>query len=202
MSPKWLSDIMHPPSSIPPKAKVELNSQENHYSLGDQVKGFVKITSDEEFEVNQAFVRLYCYESIRKSRTIGNQYGTQQTEYWDSAVICDTSCKLFEHARMPLGFSGSYKYALSISPAAKETLYSIDHYVKWLLYAILVANGRPNISTANYEIQVAKTQINQSSPTIMKEVTREVVLIPCSYCSGLMPQTSIFCPNCGARRKG
>src|SRR5208283_1638884 len=202
MSPKWLSDIMHPPSSIPPKAKVELNSQETHYSLGDQVKGFVKITSDEEFEVSQAFIRLYCYESIKKSRTIGNQYGMQQTEYWDSAVICDTSCKLFEHARMPQRFSGSYKYALAISPAAKETLYSIDHYVKWLLYAILVANGRPNISTANYEIQVAKMQINQSSPTIMKEVTREVVLIPCAYCSGLMPQTSIFCPNCGARRKG
>jgi hypothetical protein len=38
--------------------------------------------------------------------------------------------------------------------------------------------------------------------TIMKEVTREVVLLPCTYCGGLMPQTSVFCPNCGARRKG
>jgi hypothetical protein len=32
-------------------------------------------------------------------------------------------------------------------------------------------------------------------------ITREVVLIPCQYCGGLMPQTAIFCPNCGARRK-
>jgi MFS family permease len=32
-------------------------------------------------------------------------------------------------------------------------------------------------------------------------VTREVVMIPCSYCGNLMPQTSTFCPNCGARRK-
>jgi MFS family permease len=32
-------------------------------------------------------------------------------------------------------------------------------------------------------------------------VTREVVMIPCAYCGSLMPQTSIFCPNCGAKRR-
>jgi hypothetical protein len=38
---------------------------------------------------------------------------------------------------------------------------------------------------------------------IQKEtITKEVVMIPCKYCSGLMPQTSVFCPNCGAQRKG
>lgn len=34
-----------------------------------------------------------------------------------------------------------------------------------------------------------------------KEVIKEVVMITCSYCGGLMPQTSVFCPNCGAGRK-
>jgi len=44
----------------------------------------------------------------------------------------------------------------------------------------------------------------ESKATIIreKEIVREVVLIPCAYCGGLMPQTSTFCPNCGARRKG
>jgi len=40
--------------------------------------------------------------------------------------------------------------------------------------------------------------------SIVKErevVTREVVMIPCAYCGNLMPQTSIFCPNCGAKRR-
>jgi hypothetical protein len=38
---------------------------------------------------------------------------------------------------------------------------------------------------------------------VTKEViTKEVVMIPCEYCKTLMPQTSVFCPNCGARRKG
>ena len=32
-------------------------------------------------------------------------------------------------------------------------------------------------------------------------IIREVVMIPCQYCGGLMDQTATFCSNCGARRK-
>jgi len=32
------------------------------------------------------------------------------------------------------------------------------------------------------------------------EVAREIVMIPCKYCSALFPQTATFCPNCGAKR--
>lgn len=39
-----------------------------------------------------------------------------------------------------------------------------------------------------------------ASPT-REVITREVVMISCPYCNGLMPQTSVFCPNCGASRK-
>jgi hypothetical protein len=31
-------------------------------------------------------------------------------------------------------------------------------------------------------------------------IIKEIVMIPCKYCGGLMPQASVFCPNCGARR--
>jgi len=34
-----------------------------------------------------------------------------------------------------------------------------------------------------------------------KEVIHEIVLVPCAYCGSLFPQTSIACPNCGAKRK-
>ena len=41
-----------------------------------------------------------------------------------------------------------------------------------------------------------------TQPVIQKEViTREVVMIPCQYCGGLMLQTATFCSNCGAKRK-
>jgi len=43
----------------------------------------------------------------------------------------------------------------------------------------------------------------QTPTTIIKEreVIKEVVMVPCRYCGGLMPQASLFCPNCGAGRK-
>ena len=34
-----------------------------------------------------------------------------------------------------------------------------------------------------------------------KVIVKEVVMLPCQYCGSLMPQTSLFCPHCGARRK-
>jgi len=41
------------------------------------------------------------------------------------------------------------------------------------------------------------------TPTVIREreVIKEIVMVPCQYCGSLMPQTSIFCPHCGARRK-
>lgn len=43
----------------------------------------------------------------------------------------------------------------------------------------------------------------QKSPvTKEREVIKEtVVMVPCAYCGGLMPNTSIFCPHCGAKRR-
>lgn len=168
----------------------------------EQISGAVKITSEEEFLVNQAVVYLSCNENIKKTRVQGTQYGTFQSEYWDSGVIYTNSCKLFGSALIPQGFAATYPYTLAISGAARETIYSVDHYVKWFLKATLeAANGRQNIETITYEIQIARPQISQAAPAVIKEVEREVVLIPCAYCSSLMPQTAIFCPNCGARRK-
>jgi hypothetical protein len=40
------------------------------------------------------------------------------------------------------------------------------------------------------------------STQMVKETLREVVLIPCSHCKSLMPQTLTVCPNCGANRRG
>ena len=78
-------------------------------------------------------------------------------------------------------------------------LYSIDHYVKWLLNAVLQVKG-PNILTRNYEIRVEKPVVDPAAH-VVKKVEREIVLVPCGYCGSLMPQAAILCPNCGARKK-
>ncbi len=35
---------------------------------------------------------------------------------------------------------------------------------------------------------------------VIREVVREVVMIPCKYCGALFPQAATFCPHCGAKR--
>ena len=50
-------------------------------------------------------------------------------------------------------------------------------------------------------LRQAEKIIKQESPVYQKEiVTKEVVMIPCAYCRSLIPQTSTFCPTCGAKR--
>lgn len=39
------------------------------------------------------------------------------------------------------------------------------------------------------------------APVVKETIMKEVVLIPRKYCGALMPQTSTFCPNSGARRE-
>lgn len=55
------------------------------------------------------------------------------------------------------------------------------------------------------QVQNARATAANTSVTtavVQKEViTREVVMIPCEYCGGLMIQTATFCPNCGAKRR-
>jgi len=53
------------------------------------------------------------------------------------------------------------------------------------------------------QVEKLKETIPVGPPVVQKEViTKEVVMMPCGYCKSLMPQTSVFCPSCGARRTG
>ena len=161
MSPKW--SIFAPSlSSIQPKVKLELSTEKARYSLGEQVKGQIKIASEEQLEVNQLVVQLKCDENIKKMRMVGNQYSTYQTEYWDGACIYNAVCRVLQLSLLPVGFSGVYPFSLDVSSAAKETLYSIDHNVRWHLFGVMETKGRPNTVTPVYEVQITRPQASQT----------------------------------------
>ena len=52
-----------------------------------------------------------------------------------------------------------------------------------------------------YQIALAQLRKSASEETAHKEITREIVMIPCQYCGSLMPQTALSCKTCGAGRK-
>ena len=67
-------------------------------------------------------------------------------------------------------------------------------------YILAVQTGTFLVRSKLIEDTIPPPQIQQVKE-VKETITKEVVLIPCEYCKGLMPQTAIFCPNCGARRK-
>jgi DNA-directed RNA polymerase subunit RPC12/RpoP len=67
-------------------------------------------------------------------------------------------------------------------------------------YLLAVRGSHPLL--LRYKLIEDEEQQVREVKEIKETITKEVVLIPCKYCGGLMPQTANFCPNCGARRKG
>lgn len=138
-------------------------------------------------------IRLVCVEGLRKKER--GEWGN-----WDYAkgglFFEDKEISAGMHAN--IGSTAEFPFAFRLPTIGRETYHGIDKNLLWLLVATVYIqgiHGLANTLTEQKEVFVS------NSTRITKETVREVVLIPCSYCSGLMPQTSVFCPNCGARRK-
>jgi hypothetical protein len=187
----------------PPRARVVLTTSKNEYEPREEVKGEIQIISEEEFDTEKVAVSLSCWEYLKKTRTVLAPFGNPlQEQYWDEARIYLGYFIVFNNARIPQGFNAKYPFTLKIPSVARETFYGIDNNVKWWVQTTTTVKGRPCLDTQSCEIIVARQQsVTSVAPVVSKETIKEVVLIPCAYCGGLMPQTSLYCPNCGARRR-
>ncbi|XHH07555.1 MAG: zinc ribbon domain-containing protein [Candidatus Bathyarchaeia archaeon] len=194
---KWLSNKVYTP-----KAKIDLTLEKSKFLLGEQIRGQATIISQEEIDVTDVSVVLTCNESVKKTRVTSSQYGTHQSDYWDQGEIYRAKHVFYQNCHLAQGLNQTCTFALLVPTAAKETCYSIDRYVKWYLTSTFDVKGRPDIHTETYEVLIEKPIVAATTyAPVIKEVVKEIVLIPCGYCGSLMPQTAIFCPNCGARRK-
>lgn len=184
-----------------PRAKLWLTTEKHELALGEELKGIVEVKSEEEFDIEGIIVSLSCWESIKKTRRyyktddMTNEKEWHEEEYWDQKALFSESAQVCGTMHVNIGFDKDFPFVFKIAASGRETYHSVDKNVQWLISATMNIKERRHIKTPTYEILVAKSSV------LMKEIVREVVLIPCSYCGGLMPQTSLFCPNCGARRK-
>jgi len=183
-----------------PRATLGLRVEKNELVLGEDLKGVVLVRSEEEFDVGNITFALLCLESVKKQK---GHYETnddtgkrewREEEYWDTAVLFSKRLELCAEAHITVGFSREIPLTARLPAIGRETYHGVDRNLKWIAEIRMNPKGRRHIGYLA-EIFVAK------SPSLLKEVVREVVLVPCAYCGGLMPQTATFCPNCGARRR-
>ena len=61
--------------------------------------------------------------------------------------------------------------------------------------------GLPIVFVIIYFLKVHKPLEQARIETPREVIVREVVMVPCQYCGGLMPTTATQCPSCRAPRK-
>ncbi len=61
--------------------------------------------------------------------------------------------------------------------------------------------GLPMVFLVVYFLKVHKPIEQARVQTPREVIVREVVMVACDYCHGLMPTTATQCPNCKAPRK-
>jgi hypothetical protein len=197
-----------------PKAQLSLALDKNQLFFGEEVKGDVSLKSEEDFELEQIKVLLLCEESVKKVRLVEKTVRVRkdvydfepkrktvpkEEEYYDYAPLYSDEVQVCNSMLVKSGFNKDFPFVIKLPLTGRETYHSVDNDITWSVGASMKVKGRKDIQAkGGGEIIVAKP--SASTPST-KEVIREVVLIPCTYCGGLMPNTALFCPNCGARKK-
>jgi hypothetical protein len=180
-----------------PKATLRLEMEKEEFFLGEELKGNAILKSAERFDLERLTVRLNCVEQMRRTRR--NQDGSTD-EYWDAKnVYMSKRLYLTPPISVDSGFNKKFPFVFRIPISGRESYSSYNNGIEWIIVSAVAGKGRKEI-IQRQKILVAKPS---ASPTkeVIKEVIKEVVMVPCSYCGGLMPNTALFCPNCGARRK-
>lgn len=227
------------------KAKLTLSIEKRELALGEEVKGTLRIQSEEEFDIENISMSLVCTESMKKTRGYkvtsetspiphtrrrstmsipeipripglddddeeSDEYEDEeetcvQTEHWESEEYWDEDTLYSENKEISgaihvyRGFAGEFPFSFKLPTIGRGTYHGVDRNLKWFVAAATQVAGKRGVF-ARFKRGSEEILVSSPSSTTIKETVREVVLIPCKYCGGLMPQTSIFCPNCGARR--
>jgi hypothetical protein len=74
--------------------------------------------------------------------------------------------------------------------------------VFWIIFIVFFfVFGLPIIFIIFYFERIHKPLERAKIDTPREVIVKEVVMVPCKYCAGLMPNTASFCSSCGAPRK-
>ncbi|UCB60387.1 MAG: hypothetical protein JSW72_09865 [Candidatus Bathyarchaeota archaeon] len=179
-----------------PKAQVMLTIPKPTVYLGDDLKGAITISSNDEFDATEIRGELRCVEKRRKEKWIYDEEKKREVRrvYWDIATLHSANPKVAEQMHLISGVKKTFPLQVNIPIAGRESFDGIDGNVSWLIKGVIAIDGRPDVTSKSIELQVIKS----AQPIAKKD---DVTMVACEYCQGLMPETTTACPNCRAPRK-
>ena len=183
-----------------PEASLQLNLNQCSVALGENLEGTLIVSSKEDLDAEEVRCEIQCVEHAKVVRQVYDaKLGrTLPQQVQDSAVLFSARPVLCGPTHLGNGEARNLALKVNIPAGGQPTYQSIDRRVMWTIKGVVAVDGRPDVTSRTAEIQVTPPS---AQPVIReKEIVREVVMIPCKYCSSLMEQTLTCCPNCGAKR--
>jgi hypothetical protein len=183
-----------------PNATVTLKLDKYGVSAGENIQGKLLVTSREEFDATEVRCEMDCTEEARVTKQVYDATLRRNVarEVTESAVLFAAKPVLVGQVHIVNGEIEEYPVNINVPAGARPTYQSITNRVNWTIKGVVAVDGRPDCVSQQVAIQVAPAP---AQPVIKeREVVREVVMIPCKYCGGIMNQTETACPHCGAKR--
>jgi len=181
-----------------PKTSVSLTIPKSTFELGEDLKGAITVSSQEEFDATEVRAELRCVERKKREKW---EYDPRlrrevRREYWDQATLHSVDPKASGPVHLVPSFQKTFPIGVNIPAGGRESFAAVDAGVTWSIKGVVAIKGRPDVISETIELQVIRPA---AGAVIVKE--KEVATVPCEYCGTLMPQTATSCPNCRAPRK-
>jgi hypothetical protein len=187
-----------------PDVNVEIKLGSYAVALGENLQGSLALSSKEDFDSTEIRCEVVCTE---EAKILSYQYDAVikrnvLKEVQESRVLFAAKPILNGATHVGNGENRNIPLNINIPAGGRPTYQGIDRRVTWTIKGVVAVDGRPDATSHAAEIQVVQPTAQQvfTGQTIVKEVVREVVKIPCRYCQTLFDQLEVTCPNCGAKR--
>jgi hypothetical protein len=180
-----------------PKADVNLQLCDQYVVLGDNLEGTLIVTPHETIDADEVRCELNCTETAQvlrneydpvAKRMVARMVTETRTLYQANAICCPAT-------QLVNGVSRSFKLSANIPVGLRPTYMSINDNVEWQIKGVVAVHGRPDLTTGTIQFQVipeSQRPANQAP---------KIRLVNCEYCQTAMPETTLACTNCGAKRK-
>jgi len=181
-----------------PKTSVSLTIPKSTFELGEDLKGVITVSSEEEFDATEVRAELRCIEKKKKEKWEYDQHLRRNVQrvYWDQATLHSADPKASGPVHLVPGFQKTFPVGVNIPAGGRESFAAVDAGVTWSIKGVVAIKGRPDVTSEVIELQVIRPA---AGAVVVKE--KEAATVPCAYCRSLMPETATSCPNCGAPRK-